>query len=75
MNDELVRAVALAIAQAIVDQKSSGATFDIESMTMIDAESNRGWDIMPVAMAALSVIEPPDDTPQSHVGEPGSGEE
>jgi hypothetical protein len=42
-------------------------------MAMIDAESNRGWDIMPVAKAALSVIELPDGTPLSHVGKPGSG--
>jgi hypothetical protein len=75
MNDELVRLVALAIAQAIVDQKSSGATFDIESMTIIDAESNRGWEILPVAKAALSVLEPADGTPQSPVGEPGSDRE
>lgn len=72
MNDELVRAAALAIAQAVVDQKGSGATFDIESMTIIDAGSNRGWDVLPVAKAALSVIELPHGTPQSRVGEPGS---
>jgi hypothetical protein len=64
MSDELVRLVALAIAQAVVDQKASGATFDIESMTIIDAESNRGWEVLPVAKAALKVIEPPDGIPQ-----------
>ncbi len=62
--NEWVRAVALAIVQAVVDQKGSGATFDIESMTIIDAESNRGWEVLPVAKAALKVIEPPDGVPQ-----------
>ena len=64
MSDELVRLVALAIAQAVVDQKASRATFDIESMTIIDAESNRGWEVLPVAKAVLKVIEPPDGVPQ-----------
>lgn len=75
MNDELVRLLALAIAQAVVDQKASGATFDIESMTIIDAESNRGWEVLPVAKSALKVIEPPEATAQSQKGEPGAGKE
>jgi hypothetical protein len=52
LSDELVRAVALAIAQAIVDQKGSGATFDVGSMTIIDAGSNHGWEVLPVSGAA-----------------------
>ena len=70
LSDELVRAVALAIAQAIVDQKGSGATFDVGSMTIIDAGSNHGWEVLPVAKAALKVVQPTDGTPQSHVDEP-----
>ena len=75
MSDELVRLVALAIAQAVVDQKASRATFDIETMAIIDPESNRGWEVLPVAKAALMVIETPDGLPQSLPGEPGAGKE
>lgn len=66
MSDELVRLVALAIAPNRLRQKGSDATFDLESMMIIDAESDRGWEVLPVAKAALSVIEPPD----GHTGVP-----
>ena len=61
--------------QAIVDQKGSGATFDVGSMTIIGEGSNHGWEVLPVATAAVKVVQPPDGTPQSHVDVPRTGRE